>query len=420
MAEEVKIAVFEDGELTVPVKGNKRNEAVLALPLDRLLVKVVRVPQDSLENIVDYLTNIFKKLSPYPDEAINVSYEVVRETEDGSIVLAAALPESSADDIAEALDMAKLNVTRVDSWALGMLRVAWPALAVASDDLRRLLLIPGKSYTSLFVLDGDCPAVVRAIANDANFKREIMLSLVEADSFAHSVQLSEIIVLGSISDVSQFESFAPVRVIDNSALDPIEGIVERSLDSTALNALPDSWREVLEESRFKSKFKTFSAVALGIWVLMVAFIIGVPKYYQSQTANQREIIKKNHRQYREVQEKMDQVTAVRNVSNHDLGALESLRVVASAMPDGLVLSRWNFKRGDILTFTGTSEAGNHQRVYDFKDKLSAIKLSQISENDDDSETGYFTRVELPRGVSTRGTKASFDVECDFKEAKEEY
>lgn len=418
MAEEVRIAVYENGELSVPVKGGNRNEAVLALPLDRLLVKVVKVPGELQDDIDGYLFDVFKKLSPYPDEPIKVSYETVRETEDARIVLAAALPEGSTDDIAEALDGAKLNVTRVDSWALGVLRVAWPRLGISSDQSRRAVLISGASCVSLFVLDGDSPAVVRAIAPGADLKRELVLSLVEADSFAGSAPLAEILVIGGGIDTSAVEAFAPVRPVDDSAFDPLAGIVERALDPSSLNALPESWREVLEESRFKSKFKMFAAAALAVWVAMLSVIIGVPKYYAAKTADQNEIIRRNHQRYREVQQKKDQVKAVRNVSNHDLGALESLRVVASAMPDGLVLSRWNFKRGDILTFTGTSESGNHQRVYDFKDQLSSIKLSQISGLDDDAEVGYFTRVELPRGVATRGTKASFDVECDFKQPEE--
>ena len=420
MAEEIKIAVFENGELSVPIKGNKRNEAVLALPLDRLLVKVVRVPNDLQEDIASYLTNIFKKVSPYPDERISVSYETVRETEDGRIVLAAALPEGSADDIADALDSAKINVTRVDSLALGVLRVAWPQLGIAEDDFRRLVLIVGKVNVSMFVLDGDCPSVVRAVSSDSDFKREIMLSLVEADSFAGPAALSEVLVVGEGLDCSGFDMFAPVRMIDASSLDPLAGIAERALDPSSLNALPESWSEVLQESRFKSKFKKFMLAAVGIWILMLSVIIGVPKYYASQTLKQKDIVNRNHGRYREVQKKKDQIKAVQNVSNHDLGALETLRVVASAMPDGLVLSRWNFKRGDVLTFTGTSEAGNHQRVYDFKDKLSSISLFQISGKEEDVETGYFTRVELPRGVTTRGSKASFDIECDFKQSEEGY
>ena len=418
MADEVKIAVYENGELSVPVKGGNCDEAVLALPLDRLLVKVVKVPEAVREDICGFLTDIFKKISPYPDEFIKVSYETVRETEDGPVVLAAALPEGSTDDIAESLDQAGLNVTRVDSLALGVLRVAWSRLGIASDTSRRVVLIAGNSCVSLFVLDGDCPAVVRAVSNGSDLKREIMLSLVEADSFAGPAELREIIVLGDGLDCSGIE-LAPARPIDASSLDPLAGIAERAADPSSLNALPESWRDVLEESRFKSKFKKIVAAALAVWVAMLAVIIGVPKYYAAKTADQNEIIRRNNKRFRDVQKKMEQVKAVQNVSNHDLGALETLRVVASAMPDGLVLSRWNFKRGDVLTFTGTSEAGNHQRVYDFKDKLSSVKLSQISGLETDAEINYFTRVELPHGVATRGAKASFDIECDFKQPEED-
>lgn len=418
MADEVKIAVYENGELSVPVKGGNCDEAVLALPLDRLLVKVVKVPEAEREDICGFLTDIFKKISPYPDESIKVSYETVRETEDGPVVLAAALPEGSTDDIAETLDRAGLNVTRVDSLALGVLRVAWSCLGIASDMSRRVVLIAGNSCVSLFVLDGDCPAVVRAVSNGSDLKREIMLSLVEADSLAGPAELREIIVLGDGLDCSGI-GLAPARTIDASSIDPLAGIAERAADPSSLNALPESWRDVLEESRFKSKFKKIAAAALAVWVAMLAVIIGVPEYYAAKTADQNEIIRRNNKRFRDVQKKMEQVKAVQNVSNHDLGALETLRVVASAMPDGLVLSRWNFKRGDVLTFTGTSEAGNHQRVYDFKDKLSSVKLSQISGLETDAEINYFTRVELPHGVATRGAKASFDIECDFKQPEED-
>lgn len=419
MAEDIKIAVFENGELSVPVEGDKGNEAVLALPLDRLLVKVVKIPADAGDDPVAYLTDIFKAVSPFPDEPLHVSFETVRETEEGRIVLAAALPEGSTDDIAEALDAARLNVTRVDSLALGALRVAWPRLGIAGDTARRLLLIPGPSCISLFVLDGDCPAVIRAVPVDADLKRETMLSLIEAESFAGPAALSEVLVIGEL-DVSALSSFAPVRQVDPAGLDPVEGIVERSSDPSSLNALPDTWHQVLEETRFKSKFKSFMLIAAGIWVVMLAVVIGVPEYYARQADKQKDISKRHQKHYRDVQEKKEQVEAVRNVSNHDLGALETLRVVANSLPDGLVLSRWNFKRGDILTFSGTSDAGNHQRVYDFKDSLSSVMLSQISGKEEDGEVNYFKRVELPRGVATRGAKATFDVECDFKDPEEEY
>lgn len=413
MTDGTKIAVFEDGELKLFGKGGVKGEAVLALPLDRFISKVVEIPANSALSESEIVSQTLQPLSPYPDTPLTVSCETLRETETGRIVLAVAVPEDSVDDIADALDANKLNVTRIDVLSLGTIRMAWQHLGFGSDALRRLVLVVGSTSLSLFVMDGDCPVAVRAIPKDGDLKREAMLLLIEAESFADASPLVESVVLGEC-DASSLEDLASIRFVDIADIDSVEGIAQRSAEENTLNALPNSWRDVLDETRFKTKMKRFAAAAIGLWIVMLAVIIGVPQYYDYLTGKQREISKAHSREYRRVREKKEQVEAVRSVFNHDLGALESLRVVASAMPEGLVLSRWNFKRGDVLTFSGTSESGNHQSVYDFKDALSAVRLSYISGDEGDDETPYFQNVILPRGVVSKGSKASFDVECDFK------
>ena len=413
MTDGTKIAVFEDGELKLFGKGGVKGEAVLALPLDRFISKVVEIPANSALSESEIVSQTLQPLSPYPDTPLTVSCETLRETETGRIVLAVAVPEDSVEDIADALDANKLNVTRIDVLSLGTIRMAWQHLGFGSDALRRLVLVVGSTSLSLFVMDGDCPVAVRAIPKDGDLKREAMLLLIEAESFADASPLVESVVLGEC-DASSLEDLASIRFVDIADIDSVEGIAQRSAEENTLNALPDSWRDVLDETRFKTKMKRFAAAAIGLWIVMLAVIIGVPQYYDYLTGKQREISKAHSREYRRVREKKEQVEAVRSVFNHDLGALESLRVVASAMPEGLVLSRWNFKRGDVLTFSGTSESGNHQSVYDFKDALSAVRLSYISGDEGDDETPYFQNVILPRGVVSKGSKASFDVECDFK------
>ena len=123
MPKGVQVVAYEGGALRSLVSGETGREAVLALPLNRLIVKMVRVPAG--EDPVEVSRAVLQKASPFPDEPLTVSYETVSEDENGSSVLAAALPEGAADDIGEALDAAKLNVTRVDSLALGQLRGVW-------------------------------------------------------------------------------------------------------------------------------------------------------------------------------------------------------------------------------------------------------------------------------------------------------
>ena len=417
MTDGTKIAVFEDGALKLLGKGGVKGEAVLALPLDRFLAKVVYISNDAELSESEIATQALQPLSPYPDTPLTASCETLRETSSGRTVLAVALPEDSAEDIADALDAAKLNVTRIDVLSLGTIRMAWQSLGFGSDTLRRLVLVPCNTSISLFVMDGDCPVTVRAIPKDCDLKREVMLSLIEAEAFAEAAELVETVILGEC-DTAAIADVASIRIVDVAEIDSVEGIVQRSAEENTLNALPDSWRDVLDETRFKAKMKRYVFAALAFWLVMLGVIIGVPRYYDYLTDAQREISRAHSREYRRVREKKEQVEAVRSVFNHDLGALESLRVVASAIPEGLVLSRWNFKRGENLTFSGTSESGNHQSVYDFKDSLSALRLSYISGNEEDDETPYFQNVQLPRGVVSRGGKATFDVECGFKAEEE--
>ena len=230
MADDLKIAVYENGELTLPRGDARGKEAVLALPLERLLVKVVKIPCDIEGGVDEYLTSQLKSISPFPDDPLTVSYELVRESESWRMALAAALPENSADDIAEALDGAKLNITRIDSLALGFLRVAWSILAISGDNNRRVVFYRSSGGAlALFDFDGDCPLVVRSIALNADLKREVVLSLLEAESLSGPSPLTEFVVAGDL-DCATLESMATVRKVDVSGVDPVDGIAERSVD----------------------------------------------------------------------------------------------------------------------------------------------------------------------------------------------
>ena len=194
MTKDSRIVAFVEGGLCTLQTGGTGREAVLALPLNRLLVKMVKVPQEA--DPVEFSTPILQEMNPFPDEPLTVSCEIVRETEDGSVVIAAALPESSADDIGEALDAEKLNVVRIDALSFGELRTLWNSLSVA--DYRKLVVSGCGGCISLIVLDGDQPVSVRAVASDGDLKREVMLSLLEAEDFGGAVSVHvQFLCLGS-------------------------------------------------------------------------------------------------------------------------------------------------------------------------------------------------------------------------------
>ncbi len=389
MQKDFQIAVFEGGTLRVVKSGNPGHEAVLALPLNRLLAKMVRVPVG--EDAVAVATPVLQALSPFPDEPLTVNCETVRETAEGAVVLAAALPESATDDLAEALDAQKLNVTRIDLLALGQLREIWGHFD-AADGKRRLIRITSPDCLTLIVLDGDQPVALRGLSDAGDREREEMLLLLEAESFGGPKPLAETIEVAA-SDAA------------------VEGVAERSLDPSALNALPASWREVLEETRFKAKLVRRLSVAVGLWLLVMGVLFGVPVVYGFMADHQKGLSRQHARQYRLVSDKKKKVDVFKEYSDHGRGALEIMKAVSDRLPAGITLSNWSYDRKTGLRISG--EAETDTEVYDFKNTMEELAFGE----DEDAER-VFRTVELGKLNMAKG-KQRFDLDLGFEAQEEE-
>jgi hypothetical protein len=397
------------------VSGEKSREVTLAVPLSRLIVKIVRVPMEERADPVAFATPLLQAMSPYPDEPLTVSCETVGESEAGSVVLAAELPESANEDLADALDAAKLNVTRVDALAVGALRGLWGAVIGGSGEkARRLVLWGGADCHSAFVLDGDLPVVVRAVSLGDDLRREAMLCLLEAESFAGVAPLAEIVLAGAV-EAAGLETLAPVRRVEIGEDAPLVGVAERSAEPTALNALPAAWREVLEETRFKAKLTKSLAVAGGLWAAVLLVLFGVPVVFGFMEDHQKTLCKEHARQYKAVREMKEKTELVRKYSDHSRGALEIMKAVSDRLPQGITLLSWNFKRDEGVKVSG--EADSAELVYQFKDAMSAIDLT-AGEGEEATGRVLFGEVVLT-GPSARGTKQKFDLDCRYKTEGEE-
>lgn len=366
-------------------------EVVLALPLSRMLVKVLRVPAD--QDPAAFAAPAMKALSPYPDEPLAVSCETVRDTPEERIVIAAALPEDSAGDIAEALDAAKLNVVKIDALAFGAIRRVWgEAVGEAADaQSRRLVSLISPDCVSMIVLDGDMPVSVRAVAPGADMKRETMLSLLEAEDFAGPKELA-----------GTFEREVAVD-------DALEGVRERAGEPGTLDVMPDGWREVLAETRFKAKLMRNLAVAGGLWLLVMGVLFGVPVAYGFMTDHVKGICRQHSRQYKAVADKKAKTELVRKYSDHDRGALEIMKAVSDRLPEGITLASWEFARGDAVRLRGESE--DKGAIYELKDRLVAV-------GGEDGGEPVFKEVTLGAVSSQKDGRQRFELECRFESEEE--
>ena len=417
-------AVFDGGVLRVMASGVKSREAVLALPLGRLLVRLVRVAEG--EDPVEVARGVLSAASPFPDESLAVGLEKVCEEAGGrAVYLAAALPEGSADDIADALDAAKLNVVRVDALVLGELRGVWKSIG---GEGRRLVVFEGPDGVSLVVLDADLPVSIRAASPGSDLRREAMLSLLEAEDFGGPKPLGEVVRVRREAEDSAADSAAeppaepapdplasfgaPVRSIEIGADAGLAGIAERTAEDGSLNAMPDSWREVLAETRFKAKLLRNMIAAVAVWLVAMAVLFGVPVAYGYMTDHQKELCRRHAKQYKAVSDKKAKVKLVRKYSDHSRGALEIMKAVSDRLPDGVTLSSWDFTRDDGVRLR--AESDDSSSAYQLKDALAEM----CAEGEDGEGEKIFEVVRLGALSKQKDGKQKFEIECSHRTEEE--
>ena len=409
MEREVRAAAFEGGTLRLLAGEETGREVVLGLPLSRLLVKLVRVPAG--KDAAEFAKPVLKAISPTPDDDLTVGVETVSEDAEGSVVIAAALLEGISDDIGEALDAQKLSVVKIDALILGQLRGIWSALGDGKGDVRRLVLVGTADGISLIAIDGDLPVAIRAMGATGELKREVMLSLLEAEDFGGAKKLGEIVVVGEVP-VEGLEAFAPIRKIEVGEDAALAGVRERGLEPGSLNVLPESWREVLDETRFKAKLVRNLAVAGGIWALAMGVMFGVPIAYGYMTDYQKGLARAHNRQYTAVRDMKEKTELVQKYSDHARGALEIMKAVSDRLPEGIELSSWNFKREEGVSVAG--EAADASAVYAFKDAMEQIG----AEDGDESAERVFGAVDLG-GLTASKTGQRFTIDCRYAGEEEE-
>lgn len=422
MVNEVRVAAFEGGCLRF--FGGKVNakEVVLALPLNRVIVRMFKMPSGG--NAQELALEELKPLNPFPDDELSVSCEIVRESESSVVMLAAALPESSADDIADALDEAKVNVTKIDVLVLGRLRGLWSRLDIKCDEeTRKMVLLEGEVGPSgeecldLVVLDGDQPMAIRAISGRRELMRELTLSLLDAEDFGGPKALEEIVFIGR-NPPPELAGFAPVRHIESDDGDgALNGIAERAEEQGTLDIMPSSWREVLEESRFKAKLAAWMAVAGAIWFLILGIMLAVPFVYGYLTDRTKDICKAHRKEFKHVAEMREKVKIVQKYSDHSRGALEIMKAVSDSLPDGMELNSWYFKGQDGesidcgVRFAG--EAPDRSSITQLKTTMEQL------ESEGDEPERIFGAVNLGAISSGKTGNQRFDMDCRFVSEEEQ-
>ena len=402
-----------DAALVEAAAYYRTREVSIALPLSELFVKVLKFPAENREDLDDMVASEMKSLSPFPDEDLRIGWEIVRETEKELFVSAAALPESTGCRIGESLAAAKLTVVRTDATALGWLRTLWPRITEKPGVGRRLVMLDldGNGW-ELVILDDDTPVILRGLGlaatdDKVRLRREIMLSLMEADAFSGGREVGEVLVVthGAVDPetLGLFAEYGEVREVacedENGG---VEGCARREDEACTFDATPFAWADALREGRFKRRLHLSVAAAFGVWVLVVLVAVGGLFAVDALTGRVAAKSKRHQREYKQVNDMRERVELVKRYSDHNRGVLEILKAVSDRLPDGVTLTSFQFKREEGVKISG--EAEQPTMVYDFKNALVKSEA--------------FATVTLRGPSASRGIH-KFDIEAAFETGEED-
>ena len=397
----------------------KTREFILSIPLSRLLVKVLRIPVDEREDLEETAQDALQKISPFPDEPLAVGIETVAETDKEIVAVAAALPESAAEDISAALVAAKVNVTKTDITALGRLRAFWPQICEKEGATRRLVLMNLDDGWDVMVLDDGAPVFLRGLGGEARtpveLARDVTLSLLQGEAFGGARAIDDVVVFSETpvdeALIAKLSAFGPVRVAETPAdeYESVEGVAQRAAEGATCDVTPDSWAAALREARFKKKLTVGVSAAMALWLVIMGVFFGVPFVYGQLTARQQAQSKRHQSAYNEAKSIQNKLKMVQGYSDREHGALMLLKHVTDALPgeegDEIRLREFRYTRDDAVQLQVIADS---QSALDYQKALHELE-------DADGNKLFPGGVEIPGGMS----KNQFRIQATLKEPDED-
>lgn len=383
------------------------HEFTLSLPLSRMLVKTVRLPAEARDDLVGAAQMELDSISPFPDEALLPGVEVAAETDKEIVAVVAALPEAASAEISEAMAAAKIHVVRTDATAFGWLRSLWPRICSGGGAGRRMVLFDLDDGWDLVVLDDGALSFMRGIGQVTGvdeLAREVTLSMLQLGGAGDADEV--VLCVRSHAEpalLQRLGAFGRVReVVVDDPVAGVEGVARRTLEGSALDVTPDSWREARIEHRFRRRLTMWLAVAGGLWFLVMGVLFGVDVTYDFMTDHQKSLQKdKRHAAaFKEVSALKSRVELIKRYADHAHGALEVFKTISDALPPSqdMVFSSFRYRRDESVRVMGSATAREDLRT--FMDNLNNASFEDAEEGEK-----LFAKVQQSGGenVSKRGS-----------------
>lgn len=247
---------------------------------------------------------------------------------------------------------------------------------ILKDESKNLLIVKG-----LKIVDG----VVRTVRQRIYYREQVdeaWIQTLAAELFPEEFREGN--EHGMTWRISHRSAEAPSHLIDVTHLAAEERLVH-------FEPQPGFWKEHLRRQHKRKAMITTACGAVGCYLLFILYLItaSILQWHESKKLNH--LYQSQEPAYRKAMDTKTELAAVRASLNPSGNALEVLRQVVEAMPEGIVINYYNYRFQDTVQFSGIAVQDTLVNTFASElQKNSLFKGATIGSNNRDSQTGKFT------------------------------
>jgi Tfp pilus assembly protein PilN len=360
----------------------------IGLPARTVLLRVVELPTQDADEIYAMVDLQVDKLSPFPVDELIVSHETLGPTRGGTRVMVVAARVEVVEAMGSALSRIGLRADRIDVDVLGWWHLLRDELKDSSGG-QVIILTEPEDTVLLLVRDGNL-ILVRSLGGEDGLDRATYCATL-AEDFSYALTSIEAECGGvEIQACTLWHHGAPpedlrtaLRVVTGTDvglrefrdLPPLsQGLAQRAAESAEGTAdlAPPEWEARQSSNQVRRRLVVATAGLMGLWLVVVVSFAGVLGSQKSKLSGIQDRLKALEAPAAEVRLVREKAQFLERYTNRNFSALENLRAITIAMPEGIDINSFNYSKGGSISLRGTADT--KQPVFTFGENLQQSDL----------------------------------------------
>lgn len=388
--------------------------------------------EEGIEPDMEMVALQAESLSPFEEGTYACGYERIYQSPTEVAYLAVIALEDRLQEAPwyESLKRrGQLGRCRIDSSVLGWLK-ALPKIEPALTTASAIVVLRLRSEVLFLALREGVLVTLHAVnsedvlENNLEFMRECFRFMAQTDTlgvtpevaylFAHNAQQIE--VTRALFVENDLVEQLHTHIISENQAETLlqQGLNERAEAKATMDLTLERWREEAKRAQMRTVITIISGIAVLIWLCIAGVLFFLPRYYEQQAdvaSRQYKALQSAYGEYTMLSRRVSLIERYQDRSN---SALELLRIVCHAKPEGVTFLSFNFQQKNFIKISANATATAD--VYAFKEKLEAA----LAVDPNQPTARPPATVSIGRFVQDRKTNLQrVDVEIKFEIEEEE-